>query len=116
VTEWKVVKVTAEYNWWGTSLKEEREPVHKDVITTECAYYEVTPEMMAFAKSLVPVLAAKDSTKTIEMGLPYRRKLIPETVSMEYLNSLEKDQSIVLRMVITATHDKWFVGWRPIRG
>lgn len=109
VTEWKVVRMTTVHNWWGTSLKEEREPVQKEVKTTEWVYYEVTPEMLEFHKSLVPVLATNDSTKDIG-GV---RKWNPYSVSMEILNTLEKDQTVVVRPVVVKTSERWAISWKP---
>lgn len=112
-TEWKVVRVTAVHTWWGTSLKEEREPVQKEVKTTECVYYEVTTEMLAFHKSLVPVLATNDSTKDIGESPTGVLKWNPYSVSMEILNTLEKDQMVVVRPVVVKTSERWAISWKP---
>lgn len=114
-TEWKLVKVTAVHNWWGTSLKEERVPVQNKVTTTEQVYYEITPEMLAFHKSLGPVLEAKDSTKVLAESPTGMRKWTPDTVVVELLNTFEKDQSVVVRPIVVGTSGKWDISWKPLR-
>jgi hypothetical protein len=112
-TEWKVVKMTTVYSWWGNSLKEEREPVHKEVTTTELVHFEVTPEMLAFHKSLVPVLEAKDSTKVMSESPTGVGRWTSYSADMKLLNSFEQGQSVIVKPVLIGTGDKWAISWKP---
>jgi hypothetical protein len=112
VTTWKVIKETVIYNWWGNSLKVEKEPVQKEVVKTESVWCEVTEEMKAFVLALHPALKkTNDKIKISNCGVLCRAKQLREETKILF-DTVEKGASVKLRPFAIQLESEWVITWR----
>ncbi len=114
VTTWKEVKRTIIYNWWGDSVKVEREPVQKEVIKTESVWCKMTEEMKAFALSLHPALKKENSKiKITNLGLLCRARPQGDEGRI-LLDTVVEGASVKLRPFAIQLEREWVITWRLV--
>jgi hypothetical protein len=114
VTTWKVVKRTIIYNWWGDSVKVEKEPVQNEVVKTESVWCEVTEEMEAFVLSLQPALK-KENSKIKITNCGGRCLVKPLAAQGRILfDTVEKGASVKLQPFAIQLESEWVITWRLV--
>ena len=114
VTTWKEVKRTIIYNWWGDSVKVEKEPVQKEVVKTEGVWCEMTEEMKAFTLSLHPALKKENSKIKITNCGPLCRARQLGDEGRILFDTVEKGASVKLRPFAIQLENEWVITWRLV--